>query len=128
MAQTLTLNHGYSGAGGGQTKNVQKTSDAIAAYDITVAIGATNFEAVVGIDISELEAIYINASQDLLMETNDGTTPDDQFNLVADTPLVWFNGGYFANPFGADVTSLFFTNASGVEATVTIRIVQDATP
>ena len=128
MSHTLTLNHGFTRAGGGQTKNVSKTADSIAAYDITVAIGATNFEVVIGIDISELEAIYINASQDLLMETNDGTTPDDQFNLDADTPLVWFSGGYFPNPFSEDVTSLFFTNASGVEATVTICLVQDATP
>lgn len=128
MAQSLTLTYGFTGGGGGQPKSVEKTADALAQYDITVAIGATNFQAILGIDVSELEALYVNSTQDLTLKTNSSGSPQETIALKANVPLQWQTGGYFAVPFAGDVTSFFFTNASGVEATVTIRILQDATP
>jgi hypothetical protein len=128
MAQTLTLNHGYSGGGGGQTKNVEKSAGALLAIDETVAIAATNFLVGISIDASELEAIYINSTQDLTLKTNSSGSPQETIPLKANVPLIWFAGGYFAIPFAGDVTGFYFTNASGVQATVTIRLVQDPTP
>lgn len=126
--QSLTLNHGYSGGGGGQTKNVIKTAGSLVATDETVAIAANNFLVGVSIDVSELEAIYINSTQDLTLETNSGGSPQETIALKANVPLAWFANGYFAVPFAGDVTGFYFTNGSGVAADVTIRILQDPTP
>lgn len=104
------------------------SADGSDSREITIAIGASDYEVVIAIDFSELKSLFIAADQDLTLETNSGAVPDDTISLKADAPMVWNEDSYFSNPFTADVTSIFVTNASGVATTLIIEVVQDATP
>lgn len=95
----------------------------------SVADSATDAEVVIACDVTAATLIYINSTQDILLETiaNGGGV---NISLLANKPYVWNKAldGYLANLFVADFASLFFTNASGSAATIDIEIVQDATP
>ncbi len=80
------------------------------------------------IDVSQLQLIIINSDQDLTLETNDGTTPTDTINLLANKPYIWDVKSYFTNLLTADVTAFYFTNSSGADAVVDVAGVEDATP
>jgi hypothetical protein len=110
------------------TASKSYTPESVQKFDIPVTGGGSNVESNVQIDISQLEAIQITTDRDILMETNDGTTPEDSFNLKSSVPFQWQKDSGIPNPFGADVTSLFFTLAEGDDATVKIRFVTGATP
>lgn len=79
------------------------------------------------LDVSTLKAIYIVSDKDVTMKVNakDDASPR---TLLANCPLVWFYGSGIDNPFGTDLTKLFFLNAASVNATVEIRGLVDATP
>ena len=96
--------------------------------DESIADGETDLLVNWTCDYSALKALYIVSDQDLTIETNDGTTPDDTITLSANVPLLWTSTGYLANPFSADVTALYVTNASGSAAALKIRSLQDPTP
>jgi hypothetical protein len=98
-----------------------------------VADAASDLEIALSIDVSALKAFLIVSTQDLTVETNDGTTPDHTFTLTANVPIVWTISSGLENPFDddgtlTDITSLFATNASGADATLTVKTVQDPTP
>ena len=79
---------------------------------------------------TDLKSILIATDQDITVETNDGTTPDDTFTIEANNPLVWNVDCPLPNPFASavDVTDLYITNASGSAAAIEIRTLVDATP
>ncbi len=104
------------------------TADAKDQRKITVADSATDFLVTIGIDVSLIKAIIIVSDQDVLMETNSGSTPDDTISLLADNPYIWYTGSYFTNLLATDVTALYFTNSSGAVATVEILVIYDSTP
>lgn len=79
-------------------------------------------------DVSQLQLIYMKSDQDITIETNDGTTPDDTINLKAGKPYVWYTGSYFTNLLTTDVTALYVTNSSGSTATLEIDGIEDSTP
>lgn len=95
---------------------IQGTINEVGATEITidqlVATG-TNTAIACAFAFADLESCIIVSDQDATLETNDGTTPDDVFALKAGMPLEWSkSAGYFPNPFTADVTGLFLTNAT----------------
>lgn len=96
--------------------------------EVAVADSATDFEVEIEIDVSRLAAYMIVSDQDVTMETNSGSAADETINLLANKPLVWAAGSYYTNLLATDITSLFFTNASGAEATVKIEAIYDVTP
>lgn len=112
------------------SKRITKTADGEFNADIAVAGGSTNLHAVLGIDVSALVSLYLHCDRALLIETNDGTSPDDTINLLADTPYYWHSTSGLENPFASttDVTDLYLTLAAGAAATLTIRGLQDITP
>lgn len=95
----------------------------------TIADSETDKQVTANIDVSALKSLYILSDQDMTLETNSGSTPDDTIALKANKPVVWeSSSGYFSNPLTADVTALFFTNASGSAANLKIRTLEDPTP
>ena len=59
---------------------------------------------------ANLQNIELVASQNMTIETNNGTTPDNTIALKANNPFVWSkSGAYFANPFTANVTAFYVT-------------------
>jgi hypothetical protein len=96
--------------------------------NVVVANGQTNKEVVLAIDFSQLKAIFISSDRAVLIETNDGTTPDDTITLAANVPYIWQVGSASACLITEDVTKVFVTNASGADANLRFRVLQDATP
>lgn len=91
----------------------------------TLAIGTdTSFNC--AIDVSTLQAIAIYASSDVTLESNSGSAPDDTLTIDSATPFVWLKDSGIANPLTTDVVTFKATNAA--ECTLTMIIVQDATP
>ncbi|QDV50854.1 hypothetical protein [Gimesia fumaroli] len=110
------------------SRQIVVTADSEANAEIAVADSSTDLAINLAIDVSALKLLYMVSDQDLIVETNDGTTPDDTITLKAGKPLVWHEDCGYTNPLGTDVTAFFATNASGGDATLHIKTLQDATP
>ena len=87
------------------------------------------------VDITALQSVFLLCDQDVTVETNNGGTPQETIALKKDDPLLWRKAGnqldgadYPKNPFSADVTAFFITNASGFAAQLKMEILQDPTP
>ena len=118
-------------AGAGWTVEQSRTfsgSSVTPMVDEDVATAQTDYEIVVAVDVSAIQCIMIVSTEDVLFETNDGTTPDDTISLLADVPYIWDTDSYFVNLLTVDITSVFITNASGATANIKMFGVTDATP
>lgn len=111
-------------------KTIQPSDAAVMDASVSVANGETDKAlSVGGIDISQLQAIWLDSDQDVLLETNSGSAPDDSISLAANVPYIWMVGSPADLLLTADVPStIYVTNASGATATVRIRYVLDSTP
>lgn len=125
---THKINSDWQAGNESLSKQITITADGEANVEVAVADEAADLAINIAIDISALQLLYIVADQDLTIETNDGTTPDDTLALKAGKPIVWYEGCGYDNPLSADVTALHATNASGADATLTVKTLQDATP
>lgn len=81
---------------------------------------STDLEFLIAIDVSALKVFYMCADQDITIETNDGTAPDETFSLLANKPITWQEGETAI--FGQDITALYATNSSGSSATLQIML------
>ena len=130
-AKSTTITVGFNGGGLTKTDDITKTASARVAVEEDVATAETDFEITVPtIDISAATLIYIMSTQNVLFETNaNDATDGNTLTLIANEPYVWWTGAPFVNVLTEDiVTNVFVTNASGATATVTIDVLQDATP
>ena len=126
---TQTLIEEIKTAGRSVRKELAITGDGqLPSRRVTVPDSSTDLLVNMAIDVSQLQLLYIVSDQDVTLETNDGTTPTDTINLLANKPYIWKVGSYFANLLTADVTAFYFTNSSGAVATVDVEGVEDATP
>ncbi len=95
-------------------------------FEINVTVAPTTVDQLfpVGIDVSQIASIVLYADGALTLETNSGSAPDDTIVFAANAPLIWASNfptidGVSQNPFDADVTAFYLTNAGS--ATVTLR-------
>ena len=129
MAESVT--HEWAHIDGSENLAASKTYSGGTKLRVTetIPIGATNLNlSNVTLDVSAVKAFEVVADQALLLEPNNGTTPNSPMTLVANVPYRWNTDSYDAFFFGTDWTALFVTNASGVEATLKIRAILDPTP
>lgn len=108
------------------------TASAEANVDETIGVDAANFLINLAIDISALKSIYMLASKNMTIYTNDLSSgaPDHTISLVANVPYRWTTASPGASPFAgdaSDVTKIYVTGA-GASGTLKINILQDATP
>lgn len=94
----------------------------------SVADSETDYDIVASIDVTAVKSFYIVSDQDVTVETNSGSEPDDTLSLVAGVPYYWNTDSYDSFLLTADVTVLYVTNASGATANIEIRVIQDTTP
>lgn len=90
----------------------------------SIADASTNYEILIGIDISKLQAFVMVSDVALTVKTNNGTTPIDTFTLTAAKPVMYRTGDTAI--FTADVTALYITNASGSAAAFELIYLVDA--
>ena len=127
MSFTHTIALNWTGGGLNVTQNIVKTGDSEQNVDAAVQAGQTDVLCDVDFLTADLESVYILSDQDVTLETNDGAAPDDTISLRAGVPLDWRRGGYHSNPFTANVSAFYFTNAGASGATVKIRILSNVT-
>lgn len=114
----------------GSYKGVAKQYTATKLEEVqeVVADGETDFELDVDIVLASLKAIYVYSDQDVTLETNSSSAPDDTIALKAGIPYIWTTDSYDALMFTEDITAVFITNASGEDANVKVLALNDATP
>ncbi len=88
---------------------------------------ANNVAVSLAVDVSQIKGVYILSDQDLLLETNNSSSPDNTLNLSAGVPYTWNEDKPYALAFTTDITSLFATNASSGAARLQIEILKDPT-
>jgi len=125
---TSTMAYGCTIGATALAHEVTITTDAVTEHALVIPDSTSDQLITIAIDFSELEALYLFSDQDVTIETNDGTTPDDTFSLVAGVPIAWNTDCGHDNPLTADVTAMYITNATGETANVKIRVAQDSTP
>lgn len=127
MAYTHTLVQNWTN--GGRTIQVAKpyTGDGETSREIAVPDDADDMLVNIAIDVDQVQMLYMHSDEDVTIETNNGTTPDDTINLLAGVPLVWHASSYFDNPLTVDVTT-FYVTSGGVAATLVIEVLEDSTP
>lgn len=79
------------------------------------------------LDYSQCKTFVMWADQDITVETNNGSTPDDTFSLTAGIPVAWSAGQAATCPITTDITALYVTNSSGSAANLNIRCLADPT-
>lgn len=129
MAISMTLYASSTINGEVLGQPVATSSGSLISVDEPIADSTTNGLIAFTLDVSQLKALFMMSDQDVLLETNDGTSPDDSFALKANEPVIWHANSPLPNPFasGTDVTGLYATNASGATAAVQIRALVDPT-
>lgn len=127
---TGTLTFRYVGPGLTKELVVSKTGTAGAVLidGETIANSTTDGLIVVNLDVSAVKMFWIQSDQNITLETNSGSAPDDTLNLIAGEPYVWDSTMLDTFKLTADVTGFYFTNSSGATATIYCGAVWDATP
>lgn len=130
MAITRTATIATTRGSESLSKSVSLSGEGSIDADVTVPTGGsgTNKEIACAFDKDGLVEFYAVADGELTLETNDGTLPNDTFTLAANKPMHWYSGCGLPNPFSADVTALFATNAGGSAVTLQLRVLTDVTP
>lgn len=93
----------------------------------TVAGSTTDAEINLDLDVTAMVGLWFYSDETVTIEWNDSAGSQGSFTLTGGIPKVYFTNGP-TNPFGADVTSIFVTNAGSDTATLTLIALQDATP
>jgi len=107
------------GSGMELTEDINYTNTGVVMLDgKTVANGQTNLEFAFTLDFSKCKAFYLVSDKDVTFETNDGAAPDLAISLRANEPYLWHETAYHTFLVADDITSVFFTNASGSTATI----------
>lgn len=130
MAFTHTFAQNCNDGAVNTAKSRTVTDALVVNFDHTIADSVTDDDVVVAVDVSQLKSLYVVSTQDVTMEWNDGSGTQGSIALKAGAPLIWIStDGYYGNPLGAtDVSTLYFTNASGASADITFRALVDPTP
>lgn len=119
MAVTARITHTVSMLGdvtgsislGGTSYDV--TAESGRQISVDIAANQTNKQVAIAFDKDTLKAIIIVATQDMLLETNSGSSADTSINLKANKPFVWDDQCGAPNPFSAaDVTTCYVTNTT----------------
>ena len=108
-------------------KTVVSASGSENNVDEPIPIAASDLLVAWACDFSQMKSFYMVCDQDLSIDTNQAHPGVDEIELVANEPMVWTENCGLANPFSTDVTALYVTNDSGVEAKLQVRKVEDPT-
>lgn len=127
MSITHTTRLTWTSPGGVDiTASVSESADAEQNRELAIAASTPDQQFDLDFAFADLKSIFMLADQDLTIETNDGTTPDDTISLVAGVPFWWCDSSGLPNPFSADISAIFVTNAEAETATLKIRALFDS--
>lgn len=107
-------------------EELQATVTKSAGQEVTISeaiADSTSPTITLNLDQSAMKLLYMNSTKDVT-----AVAGSDTITCNANEPVVWWEGGEFANPFTGDTTTIVVTNASGAEAQFELRALQDPTP
>ncbi len=134
MSVSNVLRIGTSGAGEAINKSITITDESILDLSFDVADGQTDEEHVIAVDVSAAKSVYVVSDQAIAVEWNDNVGTQGDLSLLANEPVIWWStqvtdGGNTLNPLSnTDITTTFWTNASGSTANINFQVVTDASP
>jgi hypothetical protein len=108
------------------TQATTLTADFRQSYNLTIPIANDQLHAM-ALDVSQVKAIAILSDQDLTLETNSSSAPDNTLSLKANVPYIWYTNKPQALVFTTDITALYVTNASAAVASLKMEILVDPT-
>lgn len=123
---------------GGENLSAEKSFSEQGWVELDYAISGTVADVLLtlALDASCLVALLIThdlATADVVVETNDASTPDDTITVNAGTPVLWYLGidglgNRTQCPIQTDVTAIYVTRTGVETGTLKIRALYDATP
>lgn len=130
MAQTYTMQLRRESVLSGRTVGATESISASApgGFDEDVPTGSIDFRINCAVDVSAIRGFILLSDQDVRVETNSGSAPDDTIELIAGKAYEFAADDYNAFIFGTDVVAFFVTNVSGDTANVICQFVYDASP
>lgn len=110
---------------------VRYTADAQDELEVTIGAGLTDVLVNLAFTLAGLKSLYLLSDVAVTLETNaTNHAGGDEISILANDPLDWRASSYvpIATFLTADVTKMYFTNATTDAATVKIRVLRDSTP
>lgn len=129
---THTHTRGINAAGRSVTKRIEVQAESEIFLNPTIASGAANSLHALVIDVSQLKSLFIVSDQDIVLETNSGSSPINVITLTANKPFSWATGdGDLLDTAGdaitTDITALYATNAGDDDAVLQFFALLDPT-
>jgi len=95
--------------------------------DTTVEASQTDQQHNWAVDVSKIRLLYMYSDQDVLIETNSPSAPDNTWTLKAGKPYIWIkDANHPACLITVDVVTIYFTTgAIPATANVKLRVLQD---
>ncbi len=124
MSFTHKLAYSVSAANESLNIAVSNTSNSEQLIDVSL----TGADQVVNVAFSyaNLKSFYLNSDKDVTLSLNSAGNITNQIPVVANHPLTYYDGGPIENPFGLDVTAMFFTMSGSETARIRIFLLEDS--
>lgn len=120
---TDTISISYSGNGKAVSTPLGTYTGAKDAGVATVIpAGSTNLEIDVAFPHATIQSLIMTSDQDLTVNVNSTTTPTPALTLKKTAPIVYATDFSYSNPFTADVTKFYVTNAGSADAKFSFRV------
>ena len=131
MAIAHTVTYRWSGSGS-TTLSYSKiiSYDGEENRDVTVPVSTADLEVSLTVAAADIKVIFLVSDYALKWATNAvfGGASGDEYELVADEPIVWTEDSQLTSPITADITSLHLTNESASNTPrMLLKLLIDAT-
>lgn len=129
MAKTITAGILMTSPSGQLSHTAQAfTGELSIELDVDLSGVTTDDDYTLAIDVSQVKAFYILATEDTTLETNAvDATGGNTLNLKANWPYFWGAAmSYDTFKLTSDVTKMYFTKAGAGDSTVKVRCIVDA--
>lgn len=127
---THKLTLAVEGSGISKTFDLSNSAGGVFLIDgETVADGQTDQQITFDLDVSACKSFFLVSDQDITLETNAvDATGGNTLALIANEPYIWHDSSLDSFLLTADVTTSYWTNASGSTATIYCVALFDVTP
>lgn len=129
MAITHATTVAWAGSnGGGISGTVSKSADGESNRELAIAATTADQQFDLDFMFAKLKSIFLLSTVDTLLETNAiNAAGGNAITLKANVPLFWTDDCGLANPFTANVTTLYVSPSASVTSTLHIRLLIDTT-
>jgi len=107
---------------------ISESAGQVIKIDESWATATSDQEIAIAFLRAKLKMVRMSSDYAITIETNaTDHAGGDEFVLVANEPVIWWDGCLLTNPFTQNVTKMYLTNASGSTARFRLEAVIDPT-